>query len=70
MLGGYIENGQDGSEEVPMSPDTIHPSEHENWFSPVPPSYEQCVATPIRVQADCVVSPLAMAVLFWDEEDD
>jgi len=37
---------------------------------PVPPSYEQCVATAVSPKADYVVSPLAMAAMFdWDDED-
>jgi hypothetical protein len=40
-------------------------------FPPIPPSYEQCVATVANPKADYVISPLAMAALFaWDEDDD
>lgn len=54
-----------------MSPDTMNLAEHESWFPPVPPSYEQCVAKPSQARAEYVVSPLAMAELFdWDDEDD
>jgi hypothetical protein len=70
-LAATPENRQDGNRKrFHMSAEPIAPNEHESWFMPVPPSYEQCVAAPIRIQADYEVSPLTMAELFWDDEDD
>ena len=46
------------------------PIEYDPSLLPIPPSYEECVATPKEAKADYVVSPLAMAALFdWDDED-
>jgi hypothetical protein len=44
---------------------------HYRSVPPIPPSYDQCVATVADPKADYVISPLAMAALFaWDEDDE
>jgi hypothetical protein len=51
-----------------LIPDSI---EESAFALPMPPSYEQCVAKPVEIRADYVITPGAMAELFaWDEEDD
>lgn len=50
----------------------VDPLEFET-FLPVPPSYEQCVSTPVgrQVDYDYIASPVALAALFdWDEDED
>ncbi len=53
-----------------MDADPIE-KDFDRWTPPIPPSYEQCVAAPVAMKADYVVSPLEMAPLLdWDDEDD
>ncbi len=51
---------------------STEPMEFERSSLPVPPSYEQCVPEHSGSKADYVASPLEMAALMfdWDEEDD
>ncbi len=51
---------------------STEPIEFNRSPLPVPSSYEQCVAEHSGLKADYVVSPLQVAALMldWDEEDD
>jgi hypothetical protein len=47
------------------------PLDYVRPLLPVPPSYEQCVATATGPRADYVASPLDVAaLLIWDDEDE
>lgn len=51
---------------------STEPIEWKRLTPPVPPSYEQCSAECGGSKVEYVISPLAIAALMfdWDEEDD